>query len=384
MLFSVTKECFLKLFKLASFVVIEKKSGISIVGSHVLLSTKDNNITLTATDMDVELIVQESIGLVDEPGSAVVPFRKIAEICRAMAEKVVLNVSLEPLPSLKLNIKYLKGSFAINYLPADVFPVLSLKMFHTEFNISIKFFQDLISKVAFAMGDDEARSFLNGVFLSFSSEEIISVAADGHRLMIFNVDQKNNNEIFLNFRDLNLKEPLKLLIPRKSVFDILKITTDFSENVLAKISVGENHFRIEISNIIYTSKLLTASFPPYKKLIPQKAANVLTINREQLKNCLLRVVALLGDKSSGIKLKISENNLTIIGKNEQNDLAEESVSATFLGDPLEICFNLKYLLDFLSNVDTDTVLLNISNANSGSLIQDAALQSSYILMPMQL
>ena len=218
MLFSVTKECFLRLFKLASFIAIEKKSGVNVVGSHVLISTKDNSITLTATDMDVELIVEEPLDSIGLPGSVVVPFRKIAEICRAMTENVVLKISAKPASSLKLNIESLQGFFAINYLQPDVFPVLSHKIFNTDFTVQIKFLQNLISKVAFAMGDEDSRHFLNGVFLHFSPEEVVSVAADGHRLMVFNAFVGSNNDAVLS-----LKSSVKILIPRKSVFDILKI-----------------------------------------------------------------------------------------------------------------------------------------------------------------
>lgn len=379
MLFSVTKECFLRLFKLASLVAIEKKAGVNVVGSHVLLTAASHKLTLTATDLDVELIVEEPFDSLTTPGSLVVPFRKISEICRAMTENVVLNVTSSPAPACKLNIESLQGFFSMSCLSPDVFPVLSHKIFDVEFSIEMKFLQELISKVAFAMGDDDGRHFLNGVFLHFSADEIVSVAADGHRLMVWQALNAENNKAIAD-----LKVPVKILIPRKSVFDILKIMSDVALDLWAKISVGENHFRIVVNNITYTSKLLTATFPPFKKLIPQNTSKVLTVNREQLKSCLSRVLALLGDKSQGVKLGFSDNTLTITGKNEQNDLATENVPAVFDGPTVEICFNIKYLLDFLSNIQSDLVIFKVENATSGALIQDPALVGSYVLMPMQI
>ena len=379
MLFSVKKDFFLRLFKIASFVAIEKKSGISVVGSHVLLSVKHKSISLAATDLDVELIVEESLDSIDVPGSAVVPFRKISEICRAMTEDVVLNISTGLTPSVKLNIESNQGFFSINYLQPDVFPLLGSKMFNIDFSVKIKFLQDLISKVAFAMGDDDGRHFLNGVFLHFSKEEIVSVAADGHRLMVWEAPKDVYNGVVVD-----LKKSVKILIPRKSVFDILKVIAEVPGEFFAKLSVGDHHFRIVINNITYTSKLLTVVFPPFKKLIPANVHNVLTINREQLKSCFLRAVALLGDKSQGVKLSFSASGLQITAKNEQDDLVQESLAAHYVGNDLDVCFNIKYLLDFLSNVNTEVVLFKVENANSGALIHEASLQSSYVLMPMQI
>lgn len=382
MLFSVTKDSFSRLFKLAALVAIEKKSGSnSIVGSHVLLSAQNNNLTLTATDHDVELIVEEYVADgVQLSGAAVVPFRKISEICRAMTENVTLNISVQDPPSLKFNIESSQGCFALNYLLPDVFPIVSHKIFNYEFTVEVKLLQNLFGKVAFAMGDDEGRRFLNGVFLHFAVDEIVSVAADGHRLMVWEVDNASAYNIFNG----QTKDPLKILIPRKSVFDVLKIINELSADCLLKIYVGDNHFRIQTNNITYTSRLLAATFPPFKKLIPRHAKNVLTVQREPLKNCLLRAAALLGDRTQGVKVKFSRNFLKITGRSEQEDLVTESLPATFEGDEIEVGFNIKYLLDFLSNVISDTIIFKIENSTTGTLIHDATLSGSYVLMPMQI
>ena len=379
MLFTISKEHLLKLFKLALFVIVDKKAINNIVGSHVLLSVAQKKITLIATDLEIELIIEEELSSIESPGSIVVPFRKISEICRAMTADIALKIAISELDQLKLTIQSQQGFFSINYLLPEVFPVLTEKEFTSNFLIKAGFLQEIISKVAFAMGDDESRHFLNGLLLHFSNENIASVAADGHRLMIWEVTLPQKEELIKNLQD-----NLKILIPRKSIFDILKIIADIHENEFINLSVGKFHFRINIGKLTYTSKLLNVEFPPYKRLIPVNAVNELTVGREELKSCCLRAAALLGDKSQGIKLHFKNDQLIITGSNEQGDVVEDSIVAHLEGKELAIFFNLKYLLDFLSNSNVDNIIFKFENATTGVLLQDNQLHSSYILMPMQI
>ena len=380
MIFFVKKEFFLRFFKLAAFVAVDKKIGASILGSHVLLSATKQKLSLVATDLDIELIVEEPLTSIEQPGAAVIPFRKISEICKAMTDDVELHVFIAP-PSSKIHIESSQGFFSINYLDAQEFPVLSDKVFLVSFSVSAKVLQDLVSKTAFAMGDDDSRQFLNGVFLCFSNNEIVSVATDGHRLVVWEAI-KNNKVSEKIIRDLATE--VKFLLPRKSALDLLKILNEAPAETMVQMSVGENHVRLIINNITFTSKLLSANFPSYQKLIPVKLQNVLVTNKETLKACLLRAVALLGDRSQGIRLVFSKDTLQMTARNENDDLVQENISVQYFGVPLEICFNIKYLLEFLSSIDGDEVSIKMENAKSGVLMQDVALKSSYVLMPMQL
>ena len=374
--FFVKKEFFLKFLKLAAFVAVEKKIGTNIFGSHVLLSSADHKLSLVATDLDLELIVEEPLSSIEKEGAAVIPFRKISEICRAMTDDVDLHVFIAI--NSKLHIESTQGFFSINYLKSEEFPLLSSKEFNTTFSVKVKVLQDLINKTAFAMGDDDSRHFLNGVFLFFSNKEVRAVATDGHRLIVREEAQNFSEEV------VGLTGEVKFLLPKKSVFDLLKILSEFPADQMAHMSVGENHVRVIINNVTFTSKLLAAAFPAYQKLIPVKQQNVLIASREILKSCFLRAAALLGDRSQGIKLIIAKDSLQVTAQNDNGDLVQESIVVNYSGTPLEICFNIKYLIDFLSSINSEEVLLKIENSKCGALIQDLMLKSSYVLMPMQI
>ncbi len=380
MIFIVKKEFLLKILKLAAVVAVEKKIGTSILGSHVLLSAKQQKLSLIATDLDIELVIEEPFLSIEQEGAAVIPFRKISEICKAMTEDVELKVFIPP-KSSKLHIESSQGFFSINYLDPKEFPLLSDKVFYASFLVTAKVLQDLISKTAFAMGDDDSRQFLNGVFLCFSNNETVAVATDGHRLVVWEATKnlKNTKEVIFD-----LTSEVKILLPRKSAYDLLKILNEGSAETKVYIGIGENHVRMVINNITFTSKLLSAKFPPYQKLIPVKLPNVLTTNKEALKACLLRAVALLGDKSQGIRLVFSKDLLQMTARNENDDLVQENIIVQYAGLPLEICFNIKYLLEFLFSVDGEEISIKMDSAKNGVLMQDLALNSSYVLMPMQL
>ena len=379
MLLKIEKDKLFKIFKTAAQVVVEKKAGAHVAGSHVLLKVTEKKIYLVATDLEVELIVEQPLGLIETTGAAVVPFRKIIEICRAMNENVELNLSASSSEAYKLQIKAGKSFFSINCLESDAFPVLSQQMFSEEFAINIKLLKDLISKTSFAMGDDDSRHFLNGLSLEFCGGRTRAVAADGHRLMVWESTEKQHQEGVVD-----LGAEVKILIPRKSVFDILKLITEAPEQLFAKILVGEHHIRLIIDNITYTSKLLSGGFPPFKSLIPQNTKSILTADRELFKNCCQRAIALLGDKNQAIKLNFCAKTLEISGKNDIEDLVQESMTAMLQGPETEMCFNVRYLVDFLSNIDSPQVLFKAGEYNSGALMQGSDNQSYYIIMPMHI
>lgn len=372
MIFFIKKDFLLKLLKIAALVSAEKKIGANVFGSHILLQALNNKIVIIATDLDIELLIEEPLSSIEEEGSTVVPFRKIIEICRAMTEDVELKVFTNKASS-KLNIESQQGFFSISHFSTEEFPQIAAKNFYTSFLAETGTLRNLISKTAFAMGEDDNRQFLNGLFFRFTKEKIESVATDGHRLAVWEASCQ-----------LDLFSEVKFLLPRKSVFDLLKILNDFYAESVSNISVGENHFRIELGKVTFTSKLLVAVFPAYQKLIPLKLKTQMITNREKLKASLLRAAALLGDKSQGVKLLLSGDSLEISAQNEQDDLIKETLIVNYSGEPLEICFNIKYLLDFLSNIDSEEVLLKIDNTKSGVLFQDPGLNNTYMLMPMQL
>jgi DNA polymerase III subunit beta len=380
MLFAVARECLLKLFKLAAFVMVEKKLGNNAVGTHVLLSVQGSQIQLIATDLDVELITTEYLdgANITVPGEIVVPFRKLNDVCRAIPENTNITISVKDDVHIKLSLKTDRSCFAINCLNAKSFPVLEDKRFHTEIVLGSQLLRELIGKVIFAVGDDEGRHFLNGVFISLSKDGVFAASADGHRLMIWEsfIDQQVN---------INIPNDSNMLIPKKSSLDILKILGELgNDDVTVKLSLGNNHFRIVVNDITYTSKLLAAAFPSFKKLIPQNIVNTLTISKESFKSCLMRAAALLGDREQAVKLIFTENGLQMIGSNDKDDSITETVAGIFSGQETQSCFNIKYLLDFLSHIDSETVVFKINDAKSGALIQDVSLKGSYVLMPMQI
>jgi DNA polymerase III subunit beta len=376
MKFLVKRDFLGRMFKFAYFVSAEKKIGSVLVGTHVLLIAKQQKLALVATDLDEELIIEEVLETIEEEGSAVIPFRKISEICRAMTDNVDLLVRSDIDYKLHIESKY--GFFSISYRDPKEFPLLNQKMFYASFEVKTAFLRELISKTCFSIGEDDNRQFLNGVFLCFSNKEMVSVATDGHRLTVF--DAGLNEDIHQAITNLNTE--IKVLLPRKSAMDLLKILGDSVDDFL-KIHVGENHVRVECSLVTFTSKLLSGAFPVYQRLIPN-GPNILIANKETLKAGLLRAAALLGDKSQGVQFVLSPNNLQLTAKNDCNDAVQENVLVNYKGCPLEICFNIKYILDFLSNIDGETVCFKMENAVSGVLLQDQFFKSSYILMPMQL
>jgi DNA polymerase-3 subunit beta len=151
------------------------------------------------------------------------------------------------------------------------------------------------------------------------------------------------------------------------------------------LTLGTNHIRAQFDGIRLTSKLIDGRFPEYSRVIPNQPKNVLTADRNLLRQALQRTAILSNEKYRGVRLELAENSVVLQANNPEQEEAVETLEVAYSGDPMEIGFNVNYLLDALAAVDTDQVELGVTDANSSCLIREPGKDSpKFVVMPMRL
>lgn len=365
---TIQREALLKPLQAVSGVV-EKKQTLPIL-SNVLLATKDGNLLLTGTDLEIELIGFVRIESQQAEGSATVSARKLFDICRTLPDNVMLRLTME---KNNLLVRAGESCFTLNTLPVADFPSLEACDYPVQFKIKQSHLKQLLSKTYFAMGQQDVRHYLNGVFLDIGNQSIKCVAADGHRLALTAIQEESIGGV-----------NARVILPRKTVLELIRLMGNDSDSEVS-ICIGEGRFRVLAPDYILTSKLINAQYPDYNRLIP-KGNTVAIGDRESIKQALTRASILSNEKFRGVRLQLEANKLRITANNSDQEQAEEDIALDYAGSNMEIGFNIVYLLDVMAAIATNTIRCVFTSPNDGVLIQSTTEndQSLYVVMPMRL
>jgi DNA polymerase-3 subunit beta len=364
---SIQREALLKPLQAVSGVV-EKKQTLPVL-SNVLLSAKDNKLSLTGTDLEIELVCCVVLESMASAGSTTVSARKLFEICRTLPEGSLLRLSIE---GNNLLVRAGDSCFKLNTLPVEDFPNLEDATYPVHFSIIQHQLKNLFSKTYFAMGQQDVRHYLNGTFLDISNNAIKSVAADGHRLALMTIHDETIGNV-----------QAKIIIPRKSVLELIRLLNNETDQ-LATVNIGEGRFRVSTDDYTFTSKLINAQYPDYNRLIPNGKIEAIG-DREMIKQALTRASILSNEKFRGVRFQLEPSLLRITANNSDQEQAEEAVSLNYSGVAMEIGFNIAYLLDVVSSITAKCIRCVFTDPNNGVLIESTdGDHILYVVMPMRL
>lgn len=378
MRFTILRELFLKHLRVVGGAVEKRHSQGSPILANVLIRVNDKTFSLTTTDQEVELLTEGLLERTDEgmEGAITVPFRKLMDICRALPEGIELTITLEKtLETERVIIRAGRSRFALSALSADQFPKVEEPLDTISLSISQKSLKTLIESTCFAMAEQDVRYYLNGMLLEVKTVKgksfLVAVAADGHRLAERTIELNEHTEA------------VRVIVPRKGVLELQRAVQEGDEEVILRM--GSHHMRLVTAAITLTCKLLNGRFPNYECLIPQTGTHHVLGKREVLKNTFLRAAALFSEKFRGIKLVLSSGSLKILATNAEQDDVEEDVEVEYSGEELEVGFNVKYLIDFLSIIQTEMISFTFSGPNSSTRIEGVGSDTGvYVIMPMRI
>jgi DNA polymerase-3 subunit beta len=352
---------------------VEKRQTLPIL-ANVLLSVKKQQLLVTATDLEIELIGHALLQQwADEPGEITVPARKLVDICRSIPPDAEITLSFEE-KSKRLIVRFGKSRFTLATLPADEFPnVEKQQTGDVKFSLPQRELKFLIEKTHFAMAQQDVRYFLNGMLIVINQGVIRLVAADGHRFA---------SACLPNLK-LPIDQDVQVIVPRKGIIELMRLLEDDDKEI--NITVGTNHICAATSEFVFTSKLIDGAFPNYNKLIPKNGDKEIVVDLEKFKRTLMRVSILSNETYRGVRLALTANSLKLSTNNPEQEEAEEEEEINYAGADLEIGFNVSYFIDICNTASANTLRLTFSDAEGGILLEEADKDNiQYVVMPMRI
>ncbi|RME32754.1 MAG: DNA polymerase III subunit beta [Gammaproteobacteria bacterium] len=348
--------------------VVERRQTLPIL-SNLLLQVEPDTVTLTTTDLEVEL-TSRFANASGVSQSVTLPAKKLFDICRALPQGAEIRLQVE---DGKARLSSGRSRFTLATMSAEDFPNITDFTPTAELTLPSHTLRQLIEDTQFAMAHQDVRYYLNGLLIEIADRTLRCVATDGHRLAMAETALDGQDGL----------EAIQIILPRKGVTELFRMLPDSDETV--NLEFSGNHLRVTLGDQGMTSKLIDGKFPDYTGVIPAAATLRLGVEREPLRHALQRVSILSNEKFRGVRLSLGNDELTVQAHNPEQEEAEESLPVDHQGQEFEIGFNVNYLLDALSAIRTSHVEFVFTNPDSSALLLPVDdVTRKYVIMPMRL
>jgi DNA polymerase-3 subunit beta len=347
--------------------VIERRQTLPILGNF-LFAASDDSIEITGTDLEIEVRARTS-ATVERAGEVTLPARKLLDIVRALPEGMEISIKVE---NDRASLVAGRSRFTLSTLPANDFPTMEGGSGAESIDLEPGRLKYLLEKTAFAMALQDVRYYLNGLLVEVKSDRIVTVATDGHRLA------KVEEEF-----PVGIGEDLQIILPRKTVHEIIRLLGGDSEKV--RIDISEKVFRLVEDDTVLTSKLVDGRYPEYDRVIPRICERIAYADKESLRQALLRTSILSNEKYRGVRLNLEAGQLKLQTHNPEQEEAQEEIELEYAQEPTVIGFNVGYLMDVLNVLEGDEVELGFNDSDSSALLRNRGKEmETYVVMPMRL
>lgn len=371
MQFEIGKSSLLKILSNVNGAV-ERKNTIPIL-LNVKIEARAGKLNFTTTDMDIVITATTSEATIIEEGATTIPAQLLYDIVRKIPEGVTINLQLQDNGNLAV-IKYGKSKFTLPCLDPIEFPVLSEGEMTHNFIVSSTELARIIDKSKFAISNDETRYYLNGLFLHVTKNnegkfELRGVATDGHRLALSSFEHADFVE-----------EIPGIIIPRKTVNEIRRII-DGEGSI--KISLSKSKIQVKCSNATIISKLIDGQFPQYNQVIPKHNDKIVEIDKKTIFDAIDRVATIANDKHRTIKLVLESGKILLQVSSSDGGFADEEIAIGFEGDKIEAGFNSRYLMEIISQINSDSISFKFNDNFSPVIVNSPEMSGLYVIMPVR-
>jgi DNA polymerase-3 subunit beta len=356
--------------------IVERRHTLPVL-ANVLLRKNGGAVQLTTSDLEIQIRAAAELGGDGGSFSTTVGARKLIDILRTMPAEQ--TVSLES-QQAKLILKGGKSKFTLQTLPAEDFPLVQeAPNFGPAFKVPQKTLKELLDQVAFAMAVHDIRYYLNGILFVAEGKQLSLVATDGHRLAFAGAT-------------LDVEVPKQeVILPRKTVVELQRLLSDASvpegqDAPMIEMQFAANQAKFSFGSMEFVTKLVEGKFPDYNRVIPKNHKNLVKLGRAALLASLQRTAILTSEKFKGVRLNFEAGTLRVASNNAEQEEAVDEIDIDYDGEPIEIGFNVTYLIDALGNMSQhELIQIELQDGNSSALIvlPDNA-HFKYVVMPMRI
>ena len=330
--------------------VINSSNSLPIL-DNFLFELNKKSLTVSSSDLETTMSATLEIESTDI-GSVAIPAKLLLDILKTFPEQP-LTFTVEENSTIEISSN--SGKYAIAYAPGDEFPKSIQLEDPSSTLVSAEVLATAISKTIFATGNDDLRPVMSGVFFQFSPEGLIFVATDAHKLVKY------------ARTDVSASEVAEFIMPKKPL-NILKSILGTSETEV-KIDYNKSNATFSFESYILTCRLIDGKYPNYEAVIPKENPNKLIIDRTQFFNSVRRVSIFSNKTTHQIRLKIAGAELNISAEDiDYSNKAEERLTCDYQGDDMQIGFNSRFLLEMLTNLQSDEIQLEMSMPNRAGIL----------------
>ncbi|HEY0524628.1 MAG TPA: DNA polymerase III subunit beta [Stellaceae bacterium] len=352
--------------------VVERRNTIPIL-SNVVLRAEDGRLSLSATDMDLE-IVESVTAQTARAGVLAAPAHTLYDIVRKLRDGSQIELEATGDTST-MTLRSGRSTFTLSCLPPEDYPLMTAGDLTHHFTLTAAEIKTLIDRTRFAISTEETRYYLNGIFLHATRSNempvLRAVATDGHRLA--------RVEIVLPEGAAGMPG---VIVPRKTVMELRKLIDETDQEV--GIALSDTKIRFTFGDAVLTSKLIDGTFPDYDRVIPANNDKVLEVDCKLFAEAVDRVSTISTEKSRAVKLSLERGNLVLSATSPENGTATEEIEVRYSASPIEIGFNSRYLLDITEQIGGEGAQFAMADAASPTVVRDSADGSAlYVLMPMR-
>ena len=345
------------------------RSTIPILSS-VLFTARKEELEMRTTDLEITLVTTAQ-GSVESEGGVAIPHRTLMDITNALPET---DMTIESNDEHRVVIQTSFGNYDISGAPPEDFPTMPEVDNKKEIGIASSVLKRLVEKTSFDLSSDDLKPALMGALFEVLENSISVVATDGHRLS------------FCSRSDFSSRGyEGRVIVPKKFLNLLLPYLDGQGETVLW---VGDNHLTISFSGITAFSRVIDERYPDYKTVLPKDNNKVLTTGREDLLASVRRVSIFSNRATRQVELKLSNGEAVVTTEDpESASSAKEKIEVGYEGDDLVLGFNANYLVDILSHISTDKVVMRLNTPISATLVepdkQGENEENTMLLMPMR-
>lgn len=359
--------------------VVERRTTMPIL-SNALLKTETNGLSLAATDLEVGIQSLLQAEVLDT-GAITVKARSLLDIVRELPDT---NIHFQTRENNRLEITAKKTVFNILGLPAEDFPEIpgfsneDLQAFVRMNGTAV---MAMLDKTLYAASTDEARYHLNGVYfetLEENSKRVFRmVATDAHRLaLVDNPETLFDENAWRLFRE-------GIIVPRKGLNELRRLLSEGKEDFLVTIN-GRMLF-VKRDNIFLSMRLIEGKYADYRRIIPEQSPSAIAVDRESFLASLKRISLMSSDKSRSVTFSLTPGVLQLSSQSPELGDAKEEISIEYEGEELKIGFNSRYLIDAVSSIEGEKVLLELRGRQNPGVIRSSNGPShTSVVMPMRI
>lgn len=358
--------------------VVERRNTMPILSNLLMEADQDNRVTMFATDMEISILGSYPAEVIRK-GKTTFSARKIYEIVKELPDGPPVTLRQEE--NMWVQIESGKSRFKVAALGADDFPLVPQVKEEISLRVPAKILSELFRKTIFSVGENDSRYILNGLLINIQSQggkEIVRfVGTDGHRLAA--IEREEMERLIPKEKS---EKDFQVVVPKKAIFEMKKLIEEGEEDII--LSLSKNQILFKKGDLTLYSRLMEGNYPNYTQVIPKGNDKSVLVKKWELERAIRRVAILSKEKTHAVHFIFDGDKLILNSQSSELGEAEDEIAITYKGEKIGTGFNARYVLDILSVIDNEDILIELKDPLSPTLFKDPG-DKKYlsVVMPMR-